>query len=444
MKVKYYNNSAIMVEHKNTKILFDPWLVGQTNYGSWGIFPELKVDWNDFNDLDYIHISHIHLDHLHKETLKKLPNNIPILIHKWDDKFVKMNLERMGKKVIEIEHGEKFNLGDDLDFYLYAADGCNPSECFKFFGCGKVGKDSKSVGLDTFSVLTTNEKKFMQINDCPLPLMINTLKMIKDKFKVIDLLFVSYTGAGSYPQCWTSYTDDEKLNKFGLVKKKKFLDWGMGFLNYLEPRYYMPYAGQYVLSGFLSKLEKFKVTPDIPETLEFFNKNYNKGISFVLNQNEYFDLETEKASAPYVHPSDKEKEKYIEDVLSKVKFPYEYDDEVNLKQILDLIPRAFERYTEKRIELNFKTETNIYIYLVEDKMLKIPGNGNSYSVIDRNSFNDNRYVTYKVHPKLLYRILRGPKYSHWNNAEGGSHIEFSRKPDIYESALYHSMSFFHA
>ena len=33
-----------------------------------------------------------------------------------------------------------------------------------------------------------------------------------------------------------------------------------------------------------------------------------------------------------------------------------------LKQILDLIPRAFERYTEKRIELNFKTETNIYFY----------------------------------------------------------------------------------
>ena len=43
--------------------------------------------------------------------------------------------EKMGKKVIELEHGEKFNLSDDFSLYVYAADDCNPEECFKFLGC---------------------------------------------------------------------------------------------------------------------------------------------------------------------------------------------------------------------------------------------------------------------------------------------------------------------
>ena len=75
---------------------------------------KLDLDIKNFNDVDFIHISHIHPDHCHDETLKCLPNNIPILIHNWDDKFVKMNLERMGKKVIEVEHGEKYKLSKDI------------------------------------------------------------------------------------------------------------------------------------------------------------------------------------------------------------------------------------------------------------------------------------------------------------------------------------------
>ena len=28
------------------------------------------------------------------------------------------------------------------------------------------------------------------------------------------MLLVGYTGAGSYPQCWENYTDEEKINVF--------------------------------------------------------------------------------------------------------------------------------------------------------------------------------------------------------------------------------------
>ena len=411
MKLTYYNNTSTLVEYKNTKILFDPWLVGKTYYGSWTFYPKLDLNIKDFYDVDYIHISHIHPDHLHYETLKQLPNSIPILIHKWDDKFVKNNLERIGKKVIEIEHGEKYKLTEDFSLYIYAADDCNPLECFKFFGCGKIGAPNKSVGIDTFCILETPNKNIMQINDCQYPLTQKTLHKIKDKFKIIDFLMVGYTGAGSYPQCW-NYSDEDKIKKYGEVKRQKFLDWGMGFLNILKPKHYMPYAGTYTLCGFLSKLEKFKVTPELPEAFNYYKLNYKEGKGILLNPKESFNLKDNKQSLPYKHYNLKEKYEFLDKVLSKEKYEYELDPEVSLEDIKTHIPLAYKRYNTKRLELNFKTDTNIYIHLPQDKLLKISANGDGYSIINKKEFQDNKFVKYKVHYKLLNRLLKGPRYAH--------------------------------
>ena len=442
MNITYYNNTSTLVEYNDIKILFDPWLIGKTYYGSWTSYPKLEVNIDDFKDINYIHISHIHPDHCHIETLKQIPNNIPILIHNWDDKFVKNNLERIGKKVIELEHGESYQLSKDFTLYVYAADDCNPEECFKFLGCGKIGSPNKSVGIDTFSVLETPRKKIVQINDTPYPLSIKTLNKVKNKFKTIDLLMVGYTGAGSYPQCW-NYSDEDKIKKYGEIKRQKFLDWGVGFLNLLKPKYYMPYAGTYTLCGFLSELEKFKVTPELPDALRYYKNNYKEGLGFLLNPKATFKLRNGIPTSPYRHYNLKEKDNYIKNVLSKEKYDYEYDDEVKLDQILDLIPNSYKRYNNKRQELNFTTDTNIYLHLIDNKLLKISANDKGYEIIDKEKFNDEKYVTYKVHPKLLYRILKGPRYAHWNNAEIGSHIKFTRYPETYERKLYYSMNFFH-
>ena len=89
----------------------------------------------------------------------------------------------------------------------------------------------------------------------------NTIQVIKDTFKEIDLLFTLYTGAGSYPQKMSQYTDEEKLNKYGIIKRNKFLDYGINFLKDFNPKYYMPYGGTYVLTGKFAHLDKFKGTP---------------------------------------------------------------------------------------------------------------------------------------------------------------------------------------
>jgi UDP-MurNAc hydroxylase len=330
-----------------------------------------------------------------------------------------------------------------LDFWVYAADGCDPEKCFKFLGCGKKAKPNASIGIDTFSLLRSKQHSFMQINDCPFPLMESVVRRVLNEFGAIDLLFLSYTGAGSYPQCWDNYDATQK-QKYGKIKANKMLDWGVKTLNLVKPKYYMPYAGEYTLSGFLSSLEKYKHTPSKTEALEFYKTHYKQGIGFCLNQEQYFDIQTSKTSSQYIEEDKSSKEEYIKKVLSKIKFPYEHDDEVTLSMILELLPTALQRYYKKRKELRFSTKTIIFIYLMENMVLKIHNDSDTHEIIhEENIAKCDRFVTYRMHPKLLLRILKGPRYAHINNAEIGSHIRFTRKPEIYERKLYYSMNFFH-
>ena len=445
MKITHISSAAVLIENKGTKVLCDPWLVGDEYYGSWTVHPPLNdVDFSIFDDVDYIYISHIHPDHLSEETLKKIKKDIPVLIHKYDEPFLKRNLTRLGRNVIELKHGEKFECGAGLNIYIYASDDCNPEICFKFFGCGKSKSvDGGSTGIDTMSVFESSDHCILNVNDCPYELSKTALSRVLTNHKSVDLLLVGYAGAGSYPQCWSCYSDDDKLSKYGVKKKNHFLNMGLDYINQVQPKYYMPFAGTYVLSGRNAKLERFRVVPTLDEALDFYKEKNNSSKGLLLNSFSSFDLNDE--SIPEYKPLDREAQiKYCEEVLINKKYIFDKDEEPSLSSIISLIPEAYNRYNKKREELAFSTNTNIYIYLPEEKMLKISADGSGYDVINNVDFNDERFVSYKLNFKLLYRIFRGPKHAHWNNAEIGSHIEFFRKPEVYERKLYYSMNFFHS
>lgn len=444
MKITHIASATCLIEHNGTKILTDPWLVGNEFYGSWTHYPPLDLDFAVFDDVDYIYISHIHPDHMSQETLEKINKDIPVLIHSYDAKFVKMNLERWGRRVIEIEHGTKFECGNGLNIHIYAADNCNPEACFKFFGCGKMETKMGSTGIDTLAVIENGEKAILNVNDCPYTLTEATLDTIALEHPNIDLLLVGYAGAGSYPQCW-DYSEQDKLQVYGAQKKDHFLTMGLQYINKVQPSYYMPFAGTYTLRGKYAFLEKFKVVPELQDALSYYTETHlgeSKGI--LLNSFEWFDLNTTNVSKQYEPIDYQRKIAYAEEVLSQHKYEYELDTEPSLSDFEELLPACYGRYDAKRQELNFESPTNVYVYLPDNKMAKVSCSGEGYKIVDRASFDDSRYVTYEVDPKLLLRIMKGPRYAHWNNAEIGSHIQFARKPEIYERALYFSMNYFHA
>ena len=44
MRVTHIASATVLIEHKNTKILTDPWLIGEEYYGSWTHYPPIDID----------------------------------------------------------------------------------------------------------------------------------------------------------------------------------------------------------------------------------------------------------------------------------------------------------------------------------------------------------------------------------------------------------------
>lgn len=442
MKVRYLKSATVSVETNGVKILTDPWLTDGEYYGAWYHYPHLEFNERFFESIDYIYVSHIHPDHFSKATFQKLNKKIPVLIHSYESKFLKSNIERLGFTVTELQHNTRSHLKNGVYINILAADNCNPELCAKFFGCGIVEAKFGSTQIDTISVIDDGKNVVVNTNDCPFDLSKDTLKLVKQQYPKIDMLLVGYGGAGPFPQCFN--LEESEKQKAAEEKRIQFLDLGVKYITALNPDNILPFAGTYVLGGKLAKLQKYRGVPEIEDAAAYFSENTNAQV-ILLNSYEYFDLETKTFSKPYIPTNMVEKENYIQNTLSKQLLDYEKTDGYTSREdIFKLIGSAYNRFENKRKEIDFSSDTTTLIFLDTNLWCKISNKGEGFSFIDDNEKNKiDKFVSFKVDIRLLHKILQGPRFAHWNNAEIGSHIEFERKPNVFERGLHHSMNFFH-
>lgn len=444
MKARYLKSSTTCIETKGVKILTDPWLVDGEYYGSWFHYP--AFDWREdfFKDVDFIYCSHIHPDHFSKGTFAKLDKSIPVLIHTYESKFLKMNIERLGFEVRELPNNVRTHLKNGVYINILAADNCNPEICARFFGCAVVETKFGSTQIDSLCVIDDGEYTVMNTNDCPFALAQDSVRAVKEQYKKIDLLFVGYGGAGPYPQCF-EMTDEEKVVA-AEAKKKQFLGQGLKYLEEIKPKFVIPFAGTYVLGGRLWELTKFRGVPEIEDAAAHFTAHMDSATKAVLlNSWEYIDLSTGQLSKPYIPQDLVAKEKYIREVLASKPYDYDADPIPEEQELKDLILKGYERFDHKRKEIDFHSETFVLIKLKENNWAKVSCKGEGVSFItDADKKAMSGYVAYTTDLRLLKWILMGPRYAHWNNAEVGSHLHFERVPNIFERGLYYAICYFHA
>ena len=448
MQIKLYRSATIGIVSSEAKILVDPWLTDGEYYGSWSHYPYFDLEKNikEINSYDLIYISHIHPDHCSKKTLQKINKNIPIYIHKYHEKFLKFNLERMGFKVIELEHGKRTKIKNNLHINIFAADNCDPHLCYKFSGCASLKNLNGSQQIDSLSVIDDNKYVILNTNDCPFELAKSTFEKISKNYDSVDALLTGYGGAGPYPQCIENFSLKQKILE-GEKKKEYFLNQAYNFISKIKPKYYMPFAGTYFLSGKLNNLHSLRGVPSIDFAYDKINglisnaKLLTKNIK--INHGETFDLATGDASSLYKKFNENEFIKYSKNVLSKKKLDYEDDIPCDFDEIYELSKKSLERYLHRKLLNNLVTDTNI-ILDIGNKMIEIDNKKNNLNVINSESLEKRKkFVKYKLDNKLLKKILMGPKYAHWNNAEIGSHIQFFRNPNVFERKIYESMCYFH-
>ncbi len=441
MNVKLYRSATVGLINKDFKLLMDPWLVDGEYFGSWSHFPKYNIDHNleEINSYNAIYISHIHPDHCSDKTLKLINKNIPIYIHSYHSKFLKFKLERMGFKVIEIKNGSKLNFNDNLSITIYAADNCNPELCFKFFGCADLEASEGSQQIDTIAVIEDSKKVIVNTNDCPFELAKNSLNEIKNKYNNIDLLLTGYQNASPYPQCFDNLDDNQKILE-GKKVALSCLNRSLSSINLLKPKYFLPFAGTYILTGSLSKIDYQRGVPNIDDAFKYLSEKQNFSKPLMLSSESEFDLDKEIYSKEYEKFDTKKYNEYLEFISAK-KFDFENNNYPNIDEIFDLSKSAHVKYLEKKLLFNMKFDTDIFIEIY-DKYIKLDKN-NKISLENNFDSSNEKYVLYKLDPRLLKLLLQGPRYAHWNNAEIGSHLRFFRKPNVFERQVYGSMSYFH-
>ena len=206
MKITQLNSASNMIEDSangsSVKILCDPWLKDEEYLGSWAMYPQYNFKPENFSDLDFIYISHIHPDHSSASTLSKLDKKIPVLIHNFPEKFLKDKIENLGFKTIELEHGMRTKLKNNIHVNIMAADNCDPNVCGKIMGCGLSEVRFQTTQIDTMAVFDNENQVIVNTNDCPFDIAKNTASIIKSAYHKIDVLLLGYVAASSWPHCY--------------------------------------------------------------------------------------------------------------------------------------------------------------------------------------------------------------------------------------------------
>ncbi|MDB9998301.1 MBL fold metallo-hydrolase [Alphaproteobacteria bacterium] len=451
MKIKLYRSSTVGLNLNGFRILMDPWLTDGEYYGSWCHYPyyDLDKNINEINSYNAIYISHIHPDHSSENTLKKISKEIPVYIHSFHSKFLKLKLERIGFKVIELENNKRTKLDNSAYINIFAADNCDPELCFKFSGCADLfAKEGHSQQIDTLSIIDDGENVLMNVNDCPFELAQSTFKEIKKQYDRINVLLTGYGGAGPYPQCFENLNAEEKINA-ALSKEKQFLNQAVNYIDEIKPDYYMPFAGTYTLAGKLSNLQSLRGVSSIDNAYNIFENYYssknllNSIKPIKLNPDSTFDLNIKEYDKDYKKIDYDEYQSYIDSELSNKLLNYEIDDVPSFEEIYELSKKAYKRFLDRILINNANLESDIFVK-VNEKSIMLDRNKNLLVVnsdeIDQKS---RKYVRYETDIRLLKRLLMGPRFAHWNNAEIGSHLKFFRKPNTFERNVYDAMNYFH-
>jgi len=451
MKIKLYRSSTIGLNLSGYKILMDPWLTDGEYYGAWSHYPyyDLDKNINEINSYNAIYISHIHPDHCSDDTLKKISKEIPIYIHSYHSKFLKSKLERIGFKVTELENNKRTKLAANAYLNIFAADNCDPELCFKFAGCADFNaKEGHSQQIDTLSIIDDGKNVLMNVNDCPIELAQSTFKDIRKQYDKINVLLTGYGGAGPYPQCFENFNSEEKITA-AQSKEKQFLNQAIKYIDEIKPDYYLPFAGTYTLTGKLSNLQNLRGVSSIDNAYNFFedyysSKNLSNSIKpLKLNTDNTFDLSINEYDSGYQKINYDEYQSYIDLELSNKLLSYENDETPSFEEIYELSKKAHQKLLDKMLINNVNLKSDIFVK-VNGKSLMLDSNKNLL-VVNSDEINQKskKYVRYETDIRLLKRLLMGPRFAHWNNAEIGSHLKFYRKPNNFERDVYGSMVHFH-
>lgn len=408
IRVNMIYSACITVETPDCKILCDPWFTDGIFDGAWYLYSVDKDPFGAIGDCDYIYISHIHSDHYDPIFLEKYFEKFgdkPLIIGDFASNYLEKSIQHEGFKY-QIST-EPLKIGQTtISIYPHETGSQSDidSACLvEYFGEDRI-------------------HRVLNINDCIYdPVFLSGF----EKFGQLDILLLSYTGAGPYPQTYFEL-DDPELLVAAKSKKDQFIEQYLKIAEMIPSKVRIPFAGQYLLGGKLAHLNSYR------GVIDSFEIGQIDGSAVILNDYEgSIDTTTFEATGTKQCPTSVEKieQRLLE--IQKNPMVYEAIPEwmISNKVLVNLMSSALVRAIRK-------SECNQDYFFC----FKLP-EGNT-AIINAKKDSEMRVVVTSENPdaylprsevtidhRYLFGLLTG--VFHWNNAESGSHLQVRRIPNTF-------------
>jgi UDP-MurNAc hydroxylase len=418
ISVQMIYSACVVIKTPDLTILCDPWFTDGIYDGSWFLYPTHDNPMSIIGDCDVVYISHIHPDHYDPTFLRQYFAEFgskPFIIAERTPNYLAIKLKQDFRNSELIT--KRLSRGNtNVNVYPH-----------------ETGSNSDIDSAIEVELERSGEyHRVINLNDCLYDK--EFLSEIKEH-KRFDICLAGYTAAGSYPQTYFS-VDDPELEIESENKKKKMLDRYLETTKIIGAQVNIPFAGQYVLGGKLTKLNRFRGVVDATEVLNL------EPHSVVLE--EYGGtIDTSNLSVfrgRFTPHSDLQLENRLNEIAIR-KMDYEFDSclKPDFEQIYDALAIS-ETNARRKSEC---TDDYFFVFIFNDELnLAINANqkgaGGVWKVRNASEVGEPRSEIY-IDRRYLLGLLT--KQFHWNNAEVGSQYGTRRIPNKFDRGVQRYLNF---
>lgn len=428
MRLTFIDSACCIIEHSGYRILTDPWLSNGAFEGSWYHYPVLTTKPEDLAGVDAVYISHVHPDHLDATTLAAFRRDIPVIVLDHGKNYLHRLLRGQGfDNLIRIGDAQSVSLGPfTLSAYKpFATDVFHESKI------GNVIDSSLALEAGGFSIFNGNDNN----------LTLDAARGLRERHGQFTAALLKYNAASPYPACFMQLDEAARADAARRVQERN-LEHLVPLSALLEPRYLMPFAGNFVLAGKQSVKNRFLATTTWDEAAAYVRRRRPQQKTLLLREGQTFDFSAQQADAPYVPVDVDDQRRFIERVAG-VRYPYEAQPQFSAhdgRWFDDALPAARANLWRMQGQLRFAQDYHVYLATGE-RHFHFRLNDERCDFVDSEATFVKPYLCARMDPRLLKNILQ--RKAHWNNVEIGCHIDFYRDPDEYFPDLHVMLSFLH-
>lgn len=435
MKLEFISNTGLYLEHSGTVIGMDLWFTQGAFEGSWFHYPPLRPTNFSITDCHYIYISHIHPDHCDFKALAEARRETVFIVPDYFNKLLERKLKAFGfTHVISLAPGQKTTLDCGAQVSLFGQ-----------FVNNLYAKADFGNLIDSAIVIDWDGRIILNCNDNYLD--DSSAKKLVAQFPVIDLALMPHSASGPYPASFRNLTKAEMTSEANRLQHQYIAHFAQ-MTEIINPRLVVPMAAEYAIVGRLYKKNPYIGLASAREAVNTVREATNRrnGVTrpIHLDCGTILDVDTGEISGLPVRQFNESDLMRFASELKDIPYSYDWEGSCTDAAELDaLIEKARENVWRAQGRLNWNRDYNIYLSIDEDLGYSFNFSEIGYVRLDAHQKRKKEpYLECFMSRQLLYSILT--RKSHWNNAEGGLHIDFNRQPNEYIPEVFVLLSFLHA